>query len=147
MNTCCDANTQEDLDPMLDPPRGLPSLDVAVEELDVERGPDRADALISIRSPAGPSSQVAEAKRTITTSTVPAVGNQLGRSSRQIGRPPLLLAPYLTPGVTERLVDEGIEFADSAGRVSLAGPSAHVLVRTELLVHDDPRLRQTAYAS
>ena len=113
---------------MLETLRRMPSLHVSVEELDVARGPRRADALISIRTPAGTSTYVAEAKRNITTSTLPAIASQLRRYSERFDRPPLLLAPYLTPGVTKQLVDKGIEFADSAGNVYLAGPAAYVLV-------------------
>jgi hypothetical protein len=119
---------QADLDPMLEALRRMPSLDVSVEELEAARGPTRANALISIRSPAGTSTYVAEVKRNVTTSTLAAIANQLGRQSQHFDRPPLLLAPYLTPGVTEQLVDKGIEFADSTGNVFLAGPAAYVLV-------------------
>ena len=67
-------------------------------------------------------------KRDISTTTLPAIANRLRRASRHFDRAPLLLAPYLTPGVTEQLVDKGIEFADRAGNVFLAGPAAYVLV-------------------
>lgn len=128
MNTCYCVNMQVDLGPMLEALRAMPYLDVSVEELEVARGPIRADALISVRSPAGTSTYVAGVKRNVTTSTLPAIANQLGRYSQRFGRPPLLLAPYLTPGVTEQLVDKGIEFADGAGNIFLAGAAAYVLV-------------------
>jgi len=128
MNVCYGVNMNADIDDALETLRRLPELEVSVEQLEPARGPSRADAFIGIRSPAGTTSYVAESRRSITTSTLPAIANQLGRYGQQFDRPPLLLAPYLTPGVTEQLDAKGIEFADGAGNIYLAGPAAYVLV-------------------
>jgi hypothetical protein len=117
-----------DLGPLLDPLRKIPGLEVSVESLEGGRSHQRADAFIRIRSAAGTSVYVAEARHAITTSALPALVTRLRSYGQHFDRPPLLLAPYLTPGVTERLLDQGIQFADGAGNLFLDGPAAYVLV-------------------
>ncbi len=100
----------------------LPGLKVTSEN------PERARALITISSRAGSCTYAAYARRGVTTTTLPAVLAELERDRPSINRPSLLLSPYLTPAVTERLLTERVEFADGAGNVFLDSPAAYVLV-------------------
>jgi len=86
------------------------------------------DALVSLKSGTGESRYVAEVRSAVTTTLLPHVLAQLERLREAFNRAPLLLAPYLTPGVTRRLVDERVEFADGVGNVFLDGEAAYVLV-------------------
>lgn len=117
-----------DLDATLDVLRSATGLDVTVSKREVARGSTRADALAAVTSPVGTTDYVVEVRRTVTTSTLPAITNQLERLAQAFGRAPLLLAPHLTPGVTERLVARGFEFADRSGNAYLSSPAAYVLV-------------------
>ncbi len=116
-----------DIQAPIDSLRSFPGLEVMVKEAEGVNQ-TRADALLDIRSRAGGCSYVAEVRRSVTTTTLPAVLAQLERHSRHYNKPPLLLAPYLTPAVAERLLAERVEFADGAGNVFLDSPAAYVLV-------------------
>ncbi len=100
----------------------LPGLEVASES------PERTRASITISSCAGNCTYAVHAKRGVTTTTLPAVLAELERDRQHVNRPPLLLSPYLTPAVTERLLAERVEFADGAGNVFLDSPAAYILV-------------------
>lgn len=111
----------------LDVLRSLPGVTVHAESVprDCVFHPD---AFVTLRSGAGESRYVAEVRSAVTTTMLPQVLGQLERLREAFDRAPLLLAPYLTPGVTGRLVDEHVEFADRAGNVFLDGAAAYVLV-------------------
>lgn len=102
--------------------KALPELEVTSEHL------ERARALITISSRAGSCTYAAYARRGVTTTTLPAILSELERDRPSINRPPLLLSPYLTPAVTERLLTERVEFADGAGNAFLNSPATYVLV-------------------
>ena len=106
--------------------RKIPGLEIKYTE--AAAGWMWGDALIEIHSQVGSCRYVAEAKRGVTTTTLSAVLAQLERFRQHPKLPPLLLAPYLTPAVTERLLNERIEFADGAGNTFLDSPAAYVLV-------------------
>jgi len=127
MNTCYDMNMNADAATALDLLRSLPGVTVHTES--VPRGGGlHPDALVSLRSGTGESRYVAVVRSAVTTTMLPQVLPQLERLREALDRAPLLLAPYLTPGVTRRLVDEHVEFADGAGNVFLDGAAAYVLV-------------------
>ena len=102
--------------------KALPSLEVTSEN------PERARAFLTVSSCAGSCVYAVHARRGVTTTTLPAVLAELGRDRPSVNRPPLLLSPYLTPAVTERLLAERVEFVDGAGNVFLDSPAAYVLV-------------------
>lgn len=104
-----------------------PGLEIRVAE-QVRLNHRVGDALVSITSGSGFSKYIAEHKRGVTTTTLPRVIAQLETMGRDANLPPLLLAPHLTPGVTKRLVEEHIDFADAAGNVFIDGPAAYILV-------------------
>lgn len=118
-----DSELQSALEALLE----LPGVDVQAKE-DPDSHHRCGDAWISITSAAGVTHYVAEFKRGVTTTTLPQVISQLKACRRETNRPPLLLAPYFTPGVTARLVEERIEFADAAGNVYIDGSAAYILV-------------------
>lgn len=87
-----------------------------------------AGLFISVTSRAGTAEYVAEYKRSVTTTTLPHILSQLEALRQTVDLPPLLLAPYLTPAATRRLIEERIEFADAAGNVYIDGPAAYICV-------------------
>jgi len=89
---------------------------------------------------------VVEARSAVTTTVLPQVLAQLERLREAFDRAPLLLVPYLTPGVTRRLVDAGVEFADGAGNVYLDGNAAYVLVLDQKRQHEPSHTGLTAVA-
>lgn len=107
--------------------RNLPGLETRVD-VEPHQASLRPDARIEIGSDRGTSHYIAEAKPSVTTTTLPAVLAQLRRTSAAFNLPPLLVAPYLTPAVTERLLEERIEFVDGAGNVFIDGPAGYVLI-------------------
>lgn len=102
--------------------RALPGLEVASE------GPEQTRASVTISSRTGSCTYTVHTRRGVTTTTLPAVLAELERDRQYTSRPPLLLSPYLTPAVTERLLTERVEFADGTGNVFLDSPAAYVLV-------------------
>lgn len=86
---------------------------------------DREANHLDVASAAGATRYHLQRKATVTTTTLPALVERLAFADE---RRPLLLAPYLTPAVTDRLTREGIDFADAAGNIRLDGPAAYVLV-------------------
>lgn len=111
----------------IDAIRHLPGVRVHVEELP-PAGHDAPNALVSVVSGIGESHYAAWTKAAITTTTLPSTLTQLERHRPGLARAPLLLSSYLTPAVTQRLLDEGIEFADGAGNMYLDGSAAYVLM-------------------
>jgi hypothetical protein len=105
---------------------------VAIEQLrrlpvqvDVNRGPMnscRSDWKIALVSKSGRSDYFGEAKRTVTTTTVPTVISQLMLQAEGRARP-LLLTPYVTRGVAEELRAAKVEYVDAEGNLYLDGPA------------------------
>ena len=127
MNMCYRVNMTWGIQAPLDTLRALPGLKVrATDEYASSR--HRVDALVSIISERAAADYVAEFRQGVTTTTLPHIITRLEAYRRDLQQPPLLLAPYLTPAVTKRLLDERIEFADAAGNVYLDGPAAYVLI-------------------
>ena len=127
MNRCYGVNMKAGIDLSLETLRRHPGLEIRAVETDPAHS-GGADALVEITSSAGTSEYVAEYKRGVTTTTLPRVLAQLEALRHAVHLPPLLLAPYLTPAVASRLVEERTEFADAAGNVFLNGPAAYIQV-------------------
>ncbi|HZJ09683.1 MAG TPA: type IV toxin-antitoxin system AbiEi family antitoxin [Trueperaceae bacterium] len=107
--------------------RALPGLEVTFEE-PRNYGESSVDTILRVTSQAGRSRYLLEVKSNVTTASLGLVLSQLERQRSEFALRPLLAAPYLTPGVTERLLHHGIEFVDDAGNVHLNGPAAYVLI-------------------
>ena len=119
MNKLYNLNMSYEFQASLDVLDTLPGLTVALEENGV---------LVKLASRSGTCTYITDTRRGVTTSTLPAVMGQLERVRQQAKEPPLLLSPYLTPAVTEKLLAERIEFVDGAGNIFLDSPAAYVLV-------------------
>ncbi len=127
MNTCYTLNMRRDADKAWETLRSLPGIDVNTEPV-VHVSGLKPDALVSLKSGVGESRYVVEVRSAVTTTMLPQVLAQLERLRETFGRATLLIAPYLTPAVTRRLVADEFEFADGAGNIYLDGDAAYVLV-------------------
>lgn len=105
----------------------LPGLTIRTELEPCHEG-RRPDAHVTIESDLGISEYIMEARTSVTTTTLGATLAQLERDSAAFGLPPLLAAPYLTPAVTDKLLEAGVAFVDGAGNAFLNDAAAYVLV-------------------
>ena len=119
MNMSYNVNMSHEFQASLDVLDTLPGLTVTPEE---------NGALVKLTSRSGTCTYITNTQRGVTTSTLPAVMGRLERVRQQAKKPPLLLSPYLTPAVIEKLLTERIEFIDGAGNIFLDSPAAYVLV-------------------
>ena len=122
MNMCYNMNMDSEFQASLDALRALPGLDFTIEEN------QQGGTLVKLVSHTGTCTYIIDARRGVTTSTLPAVVERLERAKKRAEKPPLLFSPYLTPAVTEKLRAEGLEFADGAGNIFLDSPAAYVLI-------------------
>lgn len=122
MNMRYSMNVDHEFQASLDALRALPGLDVTLEEN------QQSGLLVKLASRTGTCTYITDVRRGVTTSTLPVVIGRLERARQQAKKPPLLLSPYLTPAVAEKLLAERIEFVDGAGNIFLDSPAAYVLV-------------------
>jgi hypothetical protein len=107
--------------------RKLPGLQVQ-KDLDARFGQATIEGTLEISSHVGTSTYAFKTRRTVTTTTLPAVIAHLDVIREKTRLPPLLLTPYVTRTVGERLMAEGVEFADAVGNVYLNGEAAFVAI-------------------
>jgi len=88
----------------------------------------RADAWLRVGKGKAHVDYVVEAKRTVTPATLGAAVMQLRHIADAAGRPPLLVADYLTPPIADQLRANQQQFADTAGNAYLEGPAFLVYV-------------------
>ena len=115
-------NVDSEFQASLDALRALPGLNVTSETS------QQGGVLVKLASRMGTCTYITDARRGVTTSTLPAVIEKLERTKKREQRQPLLLSLYLTPAVRERLRAERIEFVDGAGNIFLDSPAAYVLI-------------------
>jgi len=101
-----------------------------VPGVDVDHdGTTPGDGVVTIRTAAGSDRYVVEEKRTVTTSSLPALLSHMQRLSTTRPGPRLLLTTYVPPTIATELERHAIAFADAAGNAHLAGPAAFVHIR------------------
>ena len=122
MNMHYNVNMNSEFQASLDALRVLPGLAITSETS------QQGGILVTLASRMGTCTYITDARRGVTTSTLPAVIERLERAKKRAKRPPLLFAPYLTPAVREKLHAERIEFVDGAGNIFLDSPAAYVLI-------------------
>jgi hypothetical protein len=84
---------------------------------------ERADAVIEFTAPDGNSLVLlVEAKRSVESRDVPDLARQLRELGAELDPSPgaVILAPYLNSGVRERIVEEGLNYADATGNLHLS---------------------------
>ena len=81
-----------------------------------------ADAELVLRTNAGRLVYIVEIKRTVTPAGLEHLLQQLERYAHGTKAKPLLLANYISPNLTDRLIGAGVNFADAAGNVYLNWP-------------------------
>jgi hypothetical protein len=95
--------------------------DVDLRERD-NRLPLGVDAKLVLRTNAGQLVYFVEVKRTVSAQGLEHLLLQLDHYARETKAKPLLLSNYISPGLAERLIHAGVNFADAAGNVYLNWP-------------------------
>ncbi|MGA8261501.1 MAG: type IV toxin-antitoxin system AbiEi family antitoxin [Arenicellales bacterium] len=107
--------------------RGLGIDGEIVEELPPAVGDKRVDAFIRIGRGRRARTYAAEVKRGLRPATLGAALHQL----EDAGKPPLLIADYVTPPLAEQLKDRGVAFLDAAGNAFVDQPPLYIWVKGE----------------
>lgn len=82
--------------------------------------PGGADMVVRLVGAGGKAQTYAiETKKYVTAATVGGIIHALEKWRNKDGRPTLLVAPYITPPLAERLREKNIEFVDTAGNAYL----------------------------
>lgn len=95
----------------------------------------RADGLIPdglltiVNTPARSSRYVCEAKRQISSQTLPSIISRLKESASKAGMKPLLMADYVNPNLAAILKAEDVAYIDRAGNASLFDPPFFVCLQ------------------
>ncbi len=89
----------------------------------------QVDALMRLGTTNGEHVYVVEAKNRLTPGALSAALSQLHNLAEITGKKPLLVTHYASEGVTDTLLETGVEFVDSAGNMHLRSPDYYVLVR------------------
>jgi hypothetical protein len=103
-----------------------------------QRGP-QPDLLVQITEPDGKkASLIFEVKQQLQPRQVPQLAEQL----RQFQQPNLVVSPYLSPAVCERLVEAGLNYLDLTGNAWLALRKPGLFIRTQgASVDPNPKTR------
>lgn len=99
-----------------------------VEREPATHGPRRPDALLVLTTPGGKEIHLAVgAKRRVEPRDVDRIVDALQRSAPVA---PFVVAPFLSPGATARLIERGAGYADSTGNLRLAVDDPLVFIET-----------------
>lgn len=109
--------------------RQLPGMGVdAVFERGVMEN-QAVDAWLGLSSPLDRIEYACEIKQNVTQPMLGSVIHQLQRLGERAGLRPLLIAGYLASNVSDRLIQEGLDFIDAAGNMYLNSPAAYILIQ------------------
>lgn len=87
------------------------------------------DGWLRLSSPLDRVDYACEIKQKVSQPMLGSVINQLQRLKEQTGQRPLLISSYLTSTVSDRLIQEGVEFIDAAGNMYLNSSAAYILIQ------------------
>lgn len=102
-------------------------IEAEIEQLAPPSGDRRLDAYVRIGRGRRARTYAAEVKKGVRPATLGAVLHQL----QGTGKPPLLVADYITPPLAEQLRARGVAFLDAAGNAFLDQPPLYVWVKGE----------------
>lgn len=102
-------------------------IDIEIAQLEHKLNDQRFDALVRIGRGRQARTYVAEVKKGLRPATLGAALHQLEGT----GRPPLLIADYVTPPLAETLKARGVAFLDTAGNAFVDQPPLYVWVKGE----------------
>ncbi len=88
-------------------------------------GPARPDAVVEIGRPPGARLYAVEVRRDVHPTIIGTL-RQLATTRKQ---PTLLVADYITPGLADRLKDNAVPFADTAGNAYIGHPNLLIWVK------------------
>ena len=96
--------------------------------------PRRVDAVLNIGAPSGEESRlVIEAKKKLDPRDVPTA---IAQVRRDLNEPLLIVCPYVGPRTQQRLVEEGVGYADATGNLRLSLERPALFIQTKGAVTD-----------
>ena len=96
--------------------------------------PRRVDAILTIGAPGGEESRIViEVKKKLDPRDVPTVVAQV---KRELNEPLLIVCPYVGPRTQQRLVEEGVGYADATGNLRLSLERPALFIQTKGAVTD-----------
>jgi hypothetical protein len=98
-----------------------------IERQEVKGGDRQVDAFVRLGRGRDTRTYAAEVKRGLRPATLGAVLHQI----EQTGKPPLLIADYVTPPLAEKLKARNIAFLDAAGNAYIDQPPIYVWIKGE----------------
>lgn len=96
--------------------------------------PRHIDAVLTIGAPSGEESRIViEVKRKLEPRDVPTA---IGKLRQELSDPLLVVCPYLGPRTQQRLVEEGVGYADATGNLRLSLERPALFIQTKGAVTD-----------
>jgi hypothetical protein len=105
----------------------------------------RVDGWLRLSSPLDRVDYACEIKQKVSQSMLGSAIDQLQRLKEQTGQRPLLISSYLTSTVSDRLIQEGVEFIDTVGNMYLNSSAAYILIQGKRPL-DIPKVAQSVLA-
>lgn len=96
-----------------------------VEQRDIDIADRRVDAYVRIGRDRNTRVYAVEVKKGLRPATLGAVLHQI----EHVGKPPLIIADYVTPPMAEKLRERNIAFVDAAGNAFLDQPPVYIWIK------------------